>query len=280
MAVLRRIAGAFVLLAFSQHAFATAAVFEEVASSIDTSLNTSASSGSFASACPTGATVEAYVLAVGNATPSSVADSADQAYTLRTSIYDSNSNLTFALYTLANNQSATTLSVTATWAASTYNNGVWAKCLTGVTAAAYQTSIANYQINPGTAANAITSTALTPSEQPALLSAVSASGGGNALTAGSGFTAGTIGFSVQALSESVLLMSTSAIPATYTDATDGDSRDYLTIAAVYTSASTPPPVSYSQFFLGAKLPMPHPAGLALALPAWIIERQRKLARRS
>lgn len=49
------------------------------------------------------------------------------------------------------------------------------------------------------------------------------------------------------------------------------------VISLAAAASGPPP---SQFFFSANPPMPHPADVALALPAWIIEQRRRLVRRS
>jgi hypothetical protein len=225
----------------------TASVRQEAPSLITAASATSVTSPAFSSPCLVGSLIEVYVYWNTNSTlPSSVVDSASQNYTYSgTVVTDSNDGTNLALYTFANNQSATALTVTATWAGAKAFRGIWPKELTGVTTAPYQTSTGQDQAAPGAGTGAISSGNVTPTAQPCLLSAMSYDDGGNAssVVAG-GLSFGTNGFLISGdtaaggTSGSQRLTSTSAIAATFTNSTDGGARRFMTIAAVYTEAAS------------------------------------------
>lgn len=225
----------------------TASVRQEAPSAWTAASATTVVSPAFSSACQVGNLIEVYVLWNGTTRPSSVVDSASQSYTYSgTSAYDNNSGLTIALYTFPNNQSATALTVTATWASAVAYRGIWPKELAGVTASPYQTSVGQNQAtgSPGTGTGAITSGNVTPTSQPSLLSSLTFDDGGNAASVVAGsLTLGTTGLllsgntDASGTSASEILTSTSATAATYTNTTDGATRSFLTFAAVYTQAT-------------------------------------------
>ena len=225
----------------------SASVRQEAPSAWTAASATTVVSPAFSSACQVGNLIEVYVLWNGTTPPSSVVDSASQSYTYSgTSAYDNNSGLTIALYVLPDSQSATALTVTATWASAVAYRGIWLKELAGVTASPLQTSTGQNQAtgSPGTGTGAITSGNVTPTSQPSLLSSLTFDDGGNAASVVAGsLTLGTTGLllsgntAASGTSASEILTSTSATAATYTNTTDGATRSFLTFAAVYTQAT-------------------------------------------
>jgi hypothetical protein len=204
-------------------------------------LTTTVTSVALGSNATIGSTIECYLVFGSTIVPTSVVDSASQAYTLATSVTDGGGQL-IALYVFQNNQSATQLTVTATWAAATNKKGAWVKEIGGVTIAPLQTQ-SNHLVNsPGTGAGAISAGTITPTAQPCLLSAVCYEADSvtpATPTANTGIQ-GTSGWQISgppnaAVSSSQRLTSTSATAATFTT-TDG-TGDFISISAVYTEAS-------------------------------------------
>ena len=240
--------------------WAVASVRQEAATAFVATAATTVTTPALGSAALVGDMEEAWAICSCTTAPSSVVDSASQTYTLRTSINDNNTGITIYLYTHANNSSATALTVTITWASAQTYNGAWLRDITGVTSSAYQTSGGQDQgppgASPGTGVGAISSGNVTPTSQPCLLSVISWDSGGNAssVVAGSLVT-GTTGWllsgatAATTTSASMRLTSTSAVAATFTNTTDGGSRNFITIAAIYTEASTSVPGR--GFFIGS-----------------------------
>lgn len=208
---------------------------------------TTVASGAATSTCLVGSTIAALVLwNSGTSTlPTSVVDSASQTYTYSgVNVFDNNTSLNFALYYFQNNASATALTITATWATAKTFRGIWPVEFTGASATAFQTAIGNAQDGQGGTTGAITSTNITPTSQPCLLHAVSfdATGGASSTVAG-GLSAGTTGLLLTGntapggSSGSQRLTSTSAIAATFTNATD-TGASFLTLASTWTEAAS------------------------------------------
>lgn len=171
--------------------------------------------------------------------PSTVIDSAAQTYTFRKAVYDATDSTVMAAYTLASNTSATKLTCTLTWGASHNFAFAWMREIGTVVGSSVQVQ-GQFQNNPGTGANAISSGTITPSAQPAFMSAISYNSSGNdtvSITAGTGFTTGFCAiFPASAcigVTESQRFTSLSAVAGTFTDATDGAANPYLTIALLY-----------------------------------------------
>lgn len=224
-----------------------AAVRQE-ASSAWTAAAATTVSATFGSNCLATSLIEVYVLWGGTTNPT-ITDSALQLpYSFCTSAFDNNDTLTMALFVFANNASTTALTVTATWGVAVGYQAIWSKELTGLTASPYQTSVGADQSAPGGGTDIISSGTLTPTGQPFLLSSVSFDDGGNqASVAGTGFTSGTTGWTLagsgnapSGSSESKRISgSLSAVASTYTNATDGPTREFLTISGAYTELNAP-----------------------------------------
>lgn len=237
----------------------TAAVRQEATQNWSSASVTSVTSTAFASACQVGSLIEAWIIwNTATTQPSSVVDSAGQSYTFRSSVFDNNDGITVALYTFANNQSATALTVTATWASAKAYCAAWTKEITGVTTSPFQTAAGQDQASPGTGTGVISSGNVTPTSQPCLLSALSWDDGGGATSVVAGsLTSGISGWlltggggAATTISASQHLTSTAPIAATFTNTTDGGTRRFITIAAVYTEASVVyTPFSRTQFFV-------------------------------
>jgi hypothetical protein len=230
---------------------AQGSVRQESPQSINTSSPTTTwSSTAFGSAVLVGSTIEVWITndtSASTAAPTSVVDSCSHTYTLQKQINDVTQTQQLLLYTFSNNACNSLITVTATWAIPTAGQGVWTKEIAGVSTTSFQTQAGQLQTSPGATTNAITSGSATPTSQPCLMSAFSlrpSAPSAFAMTSGTGFTSGANGFGnssgspSRALSESQHLTSTSAIPATFTDATNGGSGDYMTITAVYSDASS------------------------------------------
>lgn len=228
-------------------AYGTSSVRQEQQQSLNTGAPVlTQTSTALSAAALSGSTIAVWVTndtSAFTAAPTSVIDSCSQNYTLRSQINDVAHTQQFLLYTFSNSTCISAFTVTATWAVTTGGTGVWVAEITGVSPSAYQGVSGQLQTSPGTGTNVITSTTVTPSSQPCLMYAMSfmpSSPITAALTVGTGFTAGPPGFAgsgaTKALSESQHLTSTSAIAGTFTDATNGGGKDYITIAAVFTDA--------------------------------------------
>lgn len=222
----------------------TASVRQESATNTNSTAVTSVTTPAFGSNCLAGSLIEAWIIWAGTTNPSSVQDSAGQTYSFKNSVYDANDGTTLALYVLPNNASTTALTVTATWASAVGYQGIWAKELTGVTSSPYQTSAGQDQPSPGTTAGLISSGNVTPTAQPALISALSSDDGGGAASTANNGTQGITGWTLSGsgnapggTSSSLRVTSTSAVAMTFSNSTDGGTRRFLTMAAVYTEAS-------------------------------------------
>ena|ERR1700684_512393 len=224
----------------------TIALRQEAPGPLTAAAVTTVTTPAFGSNCLIGSAIAVWLQWGGSTLPTSVVDSASQAYTFSgVSAFDTNDGVTLALYYKLNNASATALTVTATWATGQPFQGIWAAEISGATASPYQTGAGQDQVAPGTGTGVISSGNVTPTSQPCLLYAVSNDDGGNAssVVAG-GLTQGTTGFQLSGstapggTSAYQRLTSTSAIAATFTNTTDGGTRRFLTLASVWTEASS------------------------------------------
>ena len=225
----------------------TASVVQENSTAVASpELNTQ--SLAFASACAIGNAIEVHVHHGSTSAtynlPQSITDDQGQTYSFGSSYLSTGSGAQISVYYLNDNLHATALDITASWVGGP-NGGLsgsypamWIKEIGGVTATAYQTSGGQTQNSPGTGANAITTGNVTPTSQPALLSALCINDTGTTppASAGTGFTSGTTGMSSSAVSESMRLTSTSAVAATFTDATNGGGYIFDTMAVVWNEA--------------------------------------------
>jgi hypothetical protein len=243
--------------------WSVASVRQESASAVTSTAVTTVTTPAFGSNCLTGSLIEVWVIWAGSTNPT-VADSASHSYTFKNSIFDSNDGSTLAVFILPNNSSTTALTVTATWSVAVGYQGIWAKEITGVTISPYQTSAGQDQCpsgcgsTAGTGAGAISSGNVTPTSQPALISALSNDDGGGASSTANNGTQGITGWTLAgsgdaaaATSSSLRVTSTSAVAMTFTNATDGGTRHFLTMAQVYTEASAGGPSPSQGFFIGA-----------------------------
>lgn len=257
-----------------------AAVLQEVPMSYGQAATTSIVTAAPAAPCTVGSTIEASFAWGSNATPSQVKDSANQIYTLGKVLYDSVHAQSLAVYVFQNNQSATPLQVTASFAVAQSYNGAGLKEITNVGALQGGTGapVGNSQVVPGTGANAISGGNVTPTQQPCLLSSTCLETHGPknaAIAAGTGLTLGTRGFTAGAnpwnATESKRLTATTQLAATYTDATDGASAGYtyLTITLLYNEAAAPG--GSVQADVVQEQPMSYAAGPAttIATPAFL-----------
>lgn len=192
-----------------------------------------------------GSAIECWVSWEGNNTsdlPSTILDSAGQAYTLESSFADGTSGQSMALYLFQNNASATALVCTATWLAVHNFVGLWLKEITGVSTSSFQVVNGQVQASPGTGAGAILTPVITPTAQPCLLSALCYDGN-NATTVSSantgtqGTTGWNYGGSNSAVSSSQRLTALTGVQAKFTNTVQGGAEPYITIGAVYTEAS-------------------------------------------
>lgn len=220
-------------------AFGNASVLQEQ----DTPFNnavTTVTSPAFSSNATIGSTIEVWVAYQTTTGPTSCVDSASQTYTAEGSENETYNNSTTALWIFQNNQSATKLTVTCTWAASGSARAVWVREIGGVSATSFQSvQFAYIATPPGTGTDAIQGASITPTSQPALMSALARATNdptAEGLTAGTGFTAGVQGWLASvdsAYSESIRLTSTAATKATFTDATAGSADQYVVGEAIY-----------------------------------------------
>lgn len=252
---------------------------EAVAGALAT--GTTAATPAFAAMCTIGSTIEVWVGAGGISVPASVADSASQSYTLQGSVHNAHSGSTLSLWTLENNQSATALTITATFSASATNCGAWAKEIGGVTASPLQgTPTLVYLTTPGTGVNAITTGSITPTTQPLVMSALVMCANAAVVATDTAAIAGDTGWTnaghANGRSESYQLTSTAATAANFTDSTNGATGYYLVGAALYTGSGlvSQPILSGGKLLISGG----HIITGALFLPiAWTINRRNKLA---
>lgn len=238
------------ILPFRVHA--TASVLQENMSLANTS-GTSVTSNALGTNATVGSLIEAWLMyydSSGTLTPTSVTDSAGQTYTFQKKI--SYESYDLALYTFADNQSASTLTVTADFAASNAFLLAGIREIGGVTASPIQTGtgapVGQAQPNPGGAANAISSGSLTPTAEPCLLSVVSFyfPVGNPPSTAGTGFTLGSYGWPFDSINttttESERLTTLTTTAGTFTNSEGGPTGNFLTIAVLYTEAVFTPSI--------------------------------------
>jgi hypothetical protein len=196
-------------------------------------------SNALGSSATIGSTIEAYICwsSSSQTAPTSVKDSANQTYTLQHHTWDGGFNgNNVSLYTFLNNQSATALTVTATWAAGQSLRGCWVKEI-GFTNAV-QTSGGNYTFGPGTGTNAYTTGNLTPTSANALFS-VFCAGTASGTVADTAATAGQSawGTSIYGTSESYYLTSTSAKAGHFTNSTNGGSDSPVVMGGIYSEGN-------------------------------------------
>lgn len=168
-----------------------------------------------------GGTIVVFVHVAQDQTATLAASDGTNTYTRRHATYYGSSS-TFGVL-VAENCSAGTYTVTATWDGGTRaNRAIAAIPLSGLKAASYQTGATNTQATPGTGTDAVTSGNMTPTEQPAALFGFHISLGAlNTPSAGTGFTsAGTFcdfGTGTNVLrAQHKRLTSTSAVASTAT----------------------------------------------------------------
>lgn len=198
-------------------------------------------------AATSGSSIEVWIITSGTSTPTSVVDSASQTYSLQeTQTYFGASNR-FSCYVRVSNASATALTFTVNWPATVTYPSVWVREIGNT--AGLQGSSSNTQTAPGTGANAITTGTITPSSQPAFLSAVvvnTAAGLYSVPSAGTGFTSGIVGFFAEASrSESIAISSLTPVAGTFTDSVGGGTagNEYASGAVLWTAAALTPTIT-------------------------------------
>lgn len=191
--------------------------------------------GKFQADCSYVSNLECVVTSTSSTAPTLI-DSVGQTWTLRETLQNTADGQYAWLYTIVN-ESLTQLTVTASWGASVNNAGIWLREISRTYL--FQAATGAYQDGPGTAVNAISSGSLTPSSQPALLSALCISSS-SAIAIGSPFQPNAIGMggAFTGVSESGYTFLTTAIASTFTDATNGASGRYMTFYTLYTVNST------------------------------------------
>lgn len=224
----------------------TASVLQEAFADDSGGSGTAVTSAAFGANATVGSTIEVWVVCAFNASnlPSTVLDSASQSYTNKGVTFDATASQSMALYVLQNNASATKLTVTATYGTAQTLKGIWVKEIGGVGAVSYDNKNITSIDTPGTGANAVAGTAITPATSPVLCSAIALEcnfGNGTDLAAGTGYTLGTSGWNfgggnVLAKSQSKRLTSVTSTAATFTAATNGASGSYLVGLAMYDEA--------------------------------------------
>ncbi len=194
-----------------------------------------------------GSTVQVWLAIAGDVTINSVIDSAGQVYSKIGSFWDATDSSLYACYAFYNNQSATEITVTATFALTVVGRNIHVQELTATTSAPDTSnfpprmSVSNGGIvSPGTQTNAI-SVALTSAGSSGLITGVVAAvAGSGSLAAGTGFTAGPSfvagAFFSASLFESKVMTASGPNNCTWTDATDGASSTYLGMATIWDSA--------------------------------------------
>jgi hypothetical protein len=224
----------------------TISVRQEWPSAWTAASGTAVASGNAGSACLLGSAIGALVIwdgGAGSTPPSSVVDSASQAYTASGAVVtDTNTGLNLALYRFMNNASATALAATATWASATTFRGIWPFEIAQVTSTGYQLTAGQSQDSPGTGTGAISSGPTgTLSAQPCLLHVLFFDATANALSVvAGGLTAGTTGLLLSGnsfasgVSGNLRLTATTSVSATATNTTDGAGASFLTLASVWT----------------------------------------------
>lgn len=182
------------------------------ASSIATSTTISVSAGD---------AIVVFSTAAQDQTTSFAASDGTNTYTRRNALYEATLDYSIGVM-VAENCSAGTYTVTASWGGTRHNNSVFALPISGLKSAPYQTAGSAYQATPGTGSDGITTGNLTPTEQPACLigmaiileTVATPALGTGFTTAATGLQFGT-GTDLARVSHS-RLTSTSAVPFTAT----------------------------------------------------------------
>lgn len=221
-----------------------ASIRQEIAGNFTTASSTSAAN-TFASACLAGSTIEVWVTSGTNGTQPTVSDSAAQSYTQQATAIDGTDPQTLTLFTFQNNASATALTVTASWGATSVSNrGVWLREITGVGAAPLQNSTAVFKASPGVGADSIQTTTAISGTAPMLVSALAhANNAAPTAGVGTGFILGTSGWQQNgagvglAVSESQILIANTSVYGSFTNSNPGGSGNFIVGVAVYTSLS-------------------------------------------
>lgn len=229
----------------------TASVLQDAPQALQAASSSTIVSTAPASNCTVGSIIECWVTTDSNSTPSGVQDSAGQVYTLQASMWDATNTTFLALYTFLNNQSATKLTVTATWGAGKTNRGAWMREIGGCNAIQGTTAAPSFRnAAMTTATDGVTGSSYTPTAQPCLMSSLAMLTGATSSgtpASGTGFTAGATGFAVptnpQGVSESIRLTATSAKTPTFTSTLNGGAF-WGVGAIIYTEGafSSGPPV--------------------------------------
>ena len=198
-------------------------------------------------AATSGSSIEVWIITSGTSTPTSVVDSASQTYSLQESKTYFGASNRFSCYVRISNASATALTFTVNWPATVTYPSVWVREIGNT--AGLQGSSSNTQTAPGTGANAISTGTITPSSQPAFLSAVvvnTAAGLYSVPSAGTGFTSGIVGFFNEASrSESIAVSSLTPVAGTFTDSVGGGTagNEYASGAVLWTAAALTPTIT-------------------------------------
>jgi hypothetical protein len=187
-----------------------------------------------------GSALHVYVMenATGGGGTISLSDNQGQTYTLADIVNDS-SRLSRHFYLIGAAAGSTT--ITATFSLGAFVAGIWVKEIAN--ASAFQVSAGQFQIAPGAGTDAVTTPTVTPTSQPALVSAFTF-GDNNADTTviGTGFTLGLntwplFGATNVGVSESLRITSTAAIAATWTATAGGGANRWKSVVAVFTEAA-------------------------------------------
>lgn len=210
---------------------------------------TALSSGAAPNNCTPGSTIEVWCSVSNFATAPTLSDSATQSYgTNKGLVYNAVTGgaQQLSLFVLQNNASATKLNVTMTFGAAQSGKAIWCREVGGVSATSYNNSNLTFIQAPGTGANSVQNTAISPSGYPVFCSAIAMEdfiGNGSDLASGTGFTLDSAGW---AYGTGTVLAKTSHLTsnlasgsqaALYTAATNGTRGTYLVGLAMYNLAS-------------------------------------------
>lgn len=224
----------------------TASVLQEAFADDAFGSGTTLTTPALGSNAAVGSTIEVWFTVSNTATLPTVTDSASQTYTSKGTVFDAtHGSQQLSLFVCQNNASATKLTVTATFTGAQTGKALWVKEIGGVSATSYDNSNLLIKSAPGTGANAVTNTAVTPSSSPVLCSGIAMEcfvGNGSDLAAGTGYTLGTSGWAygsgtVLAKSESKRLATSVSTAGTFTAATNGASGIYLVGLSMYDESS-------------------------------------------
>ena len=214
-------------------------VRQEIAGNFTTASSTTVAN-TFASACLSGSTIEAWVTSGTNGTqPSGVADSASQTYTSKAQSTGTSDPQCLTLYIFQNNASATALTVTATWSSSEPNRGIWLREITDVGTAPFLAGVAVVDASPGLGADIIRTTQV-QGTAPFFCSGIAHANSAIDTATGTGFTIGAQGWqqngsgNALAITEGRIFASSGAIVASFGNNVAGGAGNFLVGAALYT----------------------------------------------